>query len=1167
MWRSMKLTFAILFLTLVHTSASGLSPNINLNKKNATPIKGFTNEIFSKTPIVKDKQLFNNATGYFAIIQVNGQVKDKSGSILPGVSIREKGTTAVASTDSKGNYQIKVGENATLIFSFIGYKSKEVQVSGKTTINVVLEEDINQLKEVTISTGYQDVNKKLFTGSATSLKAADVQRVGVPDVSRMLEGQVAGVSVQNVSGTFGAAPKIRVRGATSLSGDNKPLWVVDGIILEDIVNISNEQLSTGDASTLIGSSIAGLNADDIESFEILKDAAATASYGARAMNGVIIVTTKKGKNTEGNALVSYSGNFTTFLKPSYNQFDVMNSADQMQVYLDMQNKGWMNHPNVSSEINGGVFRKMYDLMYDYNPQTSQFALKNDAFNRIQFLNRYANANTDWFDVLFRNSLMQDHSISIQAGTAKSKFYASTSYLNDSGWTVGDNVKRFTGNLRGTFDLTDKLQIELITTGSIRDQRSPGTVNQDNNAVTGRAARDFDINPFNYALNTSRTLTPYDENGKREFFVQNYAPFNILTELENNTIKTTLIDLKIQGGIKYKITKDLKYAFNGSYRYVKSDREHSITEYSNAANAYRAYGSQTIIENNRFLYKNPDKPGSLPMVVLPEGGFYNTTYNGLTNYYMRHSLEYDKTFNEDHIFNAFAAVELRSIDKQNRLNNGIGYQFDRGGVPFIIPEYYKQALEANSFPYEMGHNYERYFNYMSRIAYSYKGKYSVNVTGRYDGSNLMGESKTARWLPTWNVSGAWNIDKEEFYGADEHENTTPSQLSKIINRATIRATYGLTASMGSATNSSVILRNQTTRRADVVDKESSLYISNLENSKLTWEKQYETNIGLDLGFLKDRITLSVDFYKRNGFDLIGHLPTAGIGGESLKYANYADMKSKGIEVTLNAKIINQDKFKWSTNLNFGYNKSEITNLEYSPSIFNLITPDGGARLGYPQRALFSIQFDGLEHNTGLPTFINEKGERNARAVYFQSQDLQYLKYEGQVDPKITGGFSNRFSYGNFSLSALVTFSAGNKVRLSPNFSDTYSDLSATSNDFLRRWVSPGDELKTDVPSIADIYIIKNLDGTTKPYNAYNYSSARVADGGFARLKQVMLTYQLPKKWGKPIGATNASISFTGNNVWLIYSDKRLNGQDPEFFSSGGVAMPIPHQYSVSLKLGF
>jgi TonB-linked SusC/RagA family outer membrane protein len=1153
---------------LLSTNKIKTSTTLNVDFNNST-VEEVMNKIVSGRDLsytvedrtilikLKEKSVFDKVIGYFVAVKVTGKVKDKNGAVLPGVSVREKGVANAVSTSANGDYSISVKEGATLVFSYIGYKTLEVEVGGKTIINVSLEEDAAQLKEVNVvSTGYQELNKKLFTGSSTKLKAVDVQRNGVQDISRMLEGQVAGVSVQNVSGTFGAAPKIRIRGASSLNGDNKPLWVVDGIMLEDLVNVSNEQLSSGDASTLIGSSVAGLNSDDIESFEILRDAAATAMYGARAMNGVVVVTTKKGKNTDGKPVVSYSGNFTTYLKPNYDQFDIMNSADQMQVYLDMENKGWLRHSDVSKAASGGVYRKMYDSMYDYNPATDQFALRNDAPSRLQFLNRYANANTDWFDVLFRNSLMQDHSVSIMAGTNKSKFYASTSFLNDNGWTVGDGVKRFTGMLRGNFDITDRLQIEILSQGSIRDQRSPGTVNQENNEVLGQVDRDFDINPFNYALRTSRTLTPFDVNGNREYFVQNYAPFNILQELENNSIKTTLIDLKIQGGLKYKIIDGLKYSFTGAYRYVKSDQEHSITEYSNAANAYRAYGNSNVIDNNKFLYRDPSKPGSLPSIVLPEGGFYNVTSNGLVNYFMRHDLEYDKVFNEDHLFNVLGVVEMRSNDRQNRFSNGIGYQFDNGGVPFINSDYYKQAIEANSYPYGMGKNFDRFLSYALKAAYSYKGKYSFNATGRYDGSNLLGESTTARWLPTWNVSGAWNIHEEDFF---KHQS--------ILNRATIRATYGLTASTANAKNSSLILRNQTTRRTDDVDKESSIYIDALENSQLTWEKTYDTNLGFDLGFFKDRLSVSIDLYKRNGFDLIGQFPTAGIGGQGLKDANYADMKSKGIELTLNARIINQDKFRWSTNLNFGFHKGEVTRLDYDPTIFKVVTPNGGYRVGYPQSGLFSIVFDGLDHDTGVPTFIDENGNRKAKEVYFQSNNLQYLKYEGQVDPKITGGFSNKFSYGNFTLSALVTFSAGNVVRLNPNFSDRYTDLTATSKDFLNRWTQPGDELLTDVPSIADRFVIGNFGSTEKPYNAYNYSTVRVADGGFARLKQVMLFYQLPKIWASTIGATNASIGFVGNNVWLIYSDKRLNGQDPEFFGSGGVALPIPRQYTLSLKVGF
>lgn len=1093
---------------------------------------------------------------------IKGRVKDKKdGSPMPGVSVREKGASNAVSTNGNGEYQIRVKDGATLSFASVGYKTIEVAVNGRTTIDVSIEEDAAQLKEVNVvSTGYQELNKKLFTGSATALKASDVKRDGITDVSRMLEGRVAGVSVQNVSGTFGAAPKIRVRGATSISGDNKPLWVVDGIILEDVVNISNEQLSTGDPSTLVGSSVAGLNPDDIESFNILKDAAATAQYGARAMNGVVIITTKKGRNTDGKPLISYTGNFSSYMKPSYNNFDILNSADQMNVYIEMQNKGWLNHASSSRSANGGVFTKMYNQMYIYDPATNSYALRNDAQSQKQFLQRYADANTDWFDVLFKQSLMQEHSLSVATGTQKSKIYASTSFLQDNGWTVGDNVKRFTGNFRGNFEISDKLSFELITQGSIRDQKAPGTLGRNGNPVYGTYDRDFDINPFSYALNTSRTLTPYDANGNREFFSQNYAPFNILNELENNTLELGLIDFKVQGGLKYKITNNLKYSFDGAYRFAKTTQEHKITENSNMAQAYRAGISPddaTIRRSNKFLYRNPDDPNALPVSVLPYGGFYKTNDDNIVNYYVRNSLEYDKTFNEDHLFNVFATQEMRYINRQNKIFDGYGYQYDKGGVPFIDPNIVKQNVEGGFNYYSMNYRYERYLNYSLRAAYSYKGKYSLNATGRYDGSNLLGESPTARWLPTWNVSGAWNIDTENFMQNE--------RLRSIISRATLRATYGLVASMGSATNSSLVVQSMGTRRPYLGEKETKLYIAGLENSELTFEKLNELNIGLDLGLFKERMTLTVDAYRRKSFDLIGAFRTSGIGGEAIKQANYADMKSEGIEAALGAKVVTSPGFNWSTQLIFGYNRNEITNLKNQPNIFGLIGADGGPLEGYAQRGLFSLDFQGLDPLNGSPRFINDEGIVSGD-VYLQSDVVKYLKYEGPIDPKYTGGFSNTFKYKDFTLSALVTFAAGNKVRLSPAFKTSYTDLDAMPKAFLSRWEQQGDELLTNVPSILDVLEAQSF-GSNYAYNNYNYSTERVADGGFVRMKQIILSYNIPTKFTKKLGLTNSSISAVGNNLFLIYSDKKLNGQDPEFFGSGGVALPIPRQFTLSLKVGF
>jgi TonB-linked SusC/RagA family outer membrane protein len=1150
-------------------SANTEAASINDALKQLPLTAGINYTILGDKVILKKSAIIKTSDEY---IVVKGRVstKNRSGSnteSLPGVNILEKGTKNGVATNFNGEFTIRVKENAVLVFSMVGFKSQEAVVnSSNKVINIVLEEDLTALKEVNVvSTGYQNLDRKLFTGAATSLKASDVKRDGITDVSRMLEGRVAGVSIQNVSGTFGAAPKIRVRGATSINGDNKPLWVVDGVVLEDVVNISNEQLSTGDPNTLIGSSVAGLNPDDIESFTILKDAAATAQYGARAMNGVIVVTTKKGKNTSGQPVVSYTGNFTSYLKPSYNSYDILNSADQMNVYLELQNKGWLNHSSTANDPNGGVFAKMYNQMYKFDPGTQTYALTNDVPSQKAFLQRYADANTDWFNVLFKNSLMMEHSLSVSSGTERSQYYASTSFLKDNGWSIGDNVKRFTGNLRGTFKISDKLSFELLTQGSVRDQVAPGTLGRNSNPVFGRYDRDFDINPFSYALNTSRVLTPYDANGNLEYFTRDFAPFNIIHELQNNTLGLTQIDFKAQTGVKYKILKTLQYSFDGAYRFAKTNQEHRVTENSNQAQAYRAgiaEQNSTIINGNRFLYSNPDDPNALPVTVLPFGGFYNTVDDNITNYYFRNALEWNTTFNKDHLINVYGAQELRYINRQHKTFDGYGYQYDQGGVPFIDPNIVKQFVESNFNYYSMNYTYERYLNYQLRGAYSYKGKYSFNATGRYDGSNLLGESRTARWLPTWNVSGAWNMDTENFMQKEG--------LRKILNRVTLRATYGLTASMGPATNSSLNLQARNTNRPYATERETVLYIAGLENSQLTFEKQKELNIGADLGLFNDRLTLTVDVYDRRGFDLIGPIRTSGIGGESVKVANYADMRSKGIEVTLGGVIIKKKDWTWNTQLNFAHNTSKITNLKNQPLIFNLVNPDGGALQGYPQRGLFSIDFKGLDHNTGVPYFINEKGEKSTN-VYLQSDVTKYLKYEGPVDPTYTGGYYNSVKYKNFTLSTLVTFSAGNKVRLSPlyqtfgNNSVNYTDLDASSSALLNRWVMPGDELRTNVPSIVSKREAGTLDGY--PYNNYNYSTERVASGSFIRLKTVSVSYFLSPEIVNQFGFKNASLSLVANNVWLIYADKKLNGQDPEFFGSGGVALPIPRQFTASLKVGF
>ncbi len=1102
---------------------------------------------------------------------VSGTILDESKAPVAGAVVTNLRSKVVAHSDEKGKFTIKANTNDKLEISFVGKTTETIVFTNQATIEIQLKNNTNEAlgEVVVVSTGYQNLDRKLFTGASTKVKASDAERSGVPDVSRMLEGQVAGVSVQNVSGTFGAAPKIRIRGATSLSGDNKPLWVVDGIILEDIVNISNEALSTGDANTLIGSSVAGLNPDDIESFTILKDAAATALYGARAMNGVVVVNTKKGRNTDGKALINYSGTLTTYLKPNYSQFDIMNSADQMSVLIEMENKGFFSHSGSSAGSTGGVFAKMYNEMYDYDPDTDSYKLKNglDQRDRYNFLQKYARANTDWFDVLFKNSLLQEHSVSVTSGTARSQTYFSTSFMNDNGQTLGDKVKRYTANLRNNFRLNNKLSFELLANTSIRDQRTPGTMNRQSDPVYGQYSRDFDINPYSYALNASRLLRPYDENGNREFYTMNWAPFNILNELENNYLKLTMLDIKVQGGIRYKIIPDLQLSVDAAYRYAQTTRQHYIQEGANQAEAFRAYGNTNVINNNQWLYDDPEISYGLPVVVLPEGGFFNTNEDKILNYYFRSNLEYDKTWNKVHKINLFGSMESRYTDRQYYDYTGVAYQYENGGLVNPNYRFFKKMIEGGDAYYGMGYTYDRFLAYMFRGAYNFDGKYSVNATVRYDGSNKLGSSRDSRWLPTWNVSGAWDVDQEKFF-----------PKNKYLSSARIRGTYGLVASLGNATNTSATFYNRIAYRPYETEKEPQTYLSNLENSKLTWEKLYELNLGTDLGLFDNRINVTFDWYQRNMFDLLANIRTSGIGGQFTKYANSVKMKARGYELTVGGAVIRSEKsdgFRWRSQLNFAVNKNEILDLEVNPNIWTLVRAEGGTLKGYPQRGLFSIRYDGLDSRYGYPTFINENGQKD-NYIYLQSDKIDNLVYHGPTDPVLTGGFFNKFDYKGFSLSALFTFATGNYVRLQPSFYASYSDMNAMSNEMKNRWLMSGDEVYTNIPSILDPYTRSNrvqrlTTGTSVDasyaYNAYNYSDQRVAKGDFVRLKTVSLAYLVPTGLVKRWGFNSLQLSLVGNNIALLYSDKNLLGADPEFFNNGGVAMPIPRQYTFSIKVGF
>ena len=1082
--------------------------------------------------------------------QITGKVADEDGEPVIGASVILKGEPSKGViTDINGNFIFSAPADAILIFSYVGMVT--IERKAEPNLRVVMSYDSELLEEVVV-TGMQQMDKRLFTGATDRLSSEKVKRDGMPEITRALEGRSAGVSIQNVSGTFGASPKIRVRGATSIYGDSKPLWVVDGIIMEDAINVSADDLASGNANTLISSAIAGINSEDIADIQILKDGSATSVYGARAMGGVVVITTKKGRS--GQQSFNYTGELTSRLKPMYRDFNIMNSQQQMGVYREMESKGWLRFAQSFRSSDSGVYGKMYQMMNTYDPLTGSFMLEHSEQAANAYLREAEMRNTDWFDLLFQNSVMQNHSVSFSTGTEKTTVYASLGAMLDPGWYKQSNVKRYTTNVNAMHKILNNLSFKLGAMASYRNQKAPGTLSQDVNAVYGSVSRDFDINPYSYSLNTSRAL---DQN---EFYQSNYAPFNIIDELEKNKMEYDVTTLKIQTEFTYNPLDNMTLRALGAFKYDLTTRDHHIHDESNQALSYRAMSDPTIQKSNPLLYNNPDFPYELPITILPNGGIWYRDDYKMSGYDLRLSADWNKTFSDTHIVNVFASMEMNMADRKSASFTGWGMQYDMGEIPFYVYEFFKQGIEQGNSYYGMSNTRTRNAAYVGQATYSYLGKYVLSGTLRYEGSNRLGRSRSARWLPTWNVGLAWNVYEEDFF----------KYLKPTLSHLVLKGSYSMTGDLppGSMSSSEIELGAYKPYRPRVDIQETGLTIRNLANMELTYEKKHELNLSLQAGFIKNRVNLDFSWYNRNNFDLIGYVNTWGVGGEILKRANDAEMHTWGIEGTLNTKNIQTKDFSWTTDIIYGLSKTKITKLLTSgTNVFHLVR---GVRPfeGYPQRAIFSVPFVRL-NDLGLPVFLDENGNETTTGINLQMSDpekLKYLKYEGPVDPSTTGGFQNTFRYKNLSLGVFLTYSFGNVIRLDPTFKARYTDLTATPKEFKNRWIMPGDEDLTNIPVILSTRQYDKYSNMANAYSTYNYSSVRTAKGDFVRLKDVSIGYDLPTTvLGTHI--KTASVRFLATNLFLLYADRKLNGQDPEFVRSGGVSSPVPKQFTFSVRLGF
>ena len=1037
-------------------------------------------------------------------------------------------------TDIDGKFNISVPEGVTRLFcSYVGHEVQELKlVPGKNQYEITLFPSAQMLDAVVV-TGYQTVERRKLTAAVGKLNISDETIGAVKSIDQALAGQIAGLSVTSTSGAPGAPAKIRIRGTSSLNGTQDPLWVLDGIPLEGTDVPQSNVLN--DVSNIQQSSIAGLNPADIENITVLKDAAATAIYGARAANGVIVITTKKGK--VGKPVINFSSKFTYMPTLSTNRLNMLNSQEKVDLELELLRSNFAygdNKGGVSKIISG------YGLTDAYK-KGGWSALTPEAQTDIS---RLRNTETDWGDILFRDAFNQEYSLSLSGGNERVTYYTSIGYYQEN------------GNVKGVG--LDRLNIVAKTSYKVNRMLKFGVslfVNRRNNKTYLTDTYGL-VNPVYYSRKANPYYQPFDVNGNYvyDFDVQNNSDtdlgFNIFEERKNTSNEETINALSSIFDAELRFNDKLKFTTQLGLQLDKASKEQIADKES--------FSMRIIRKNSKYW----DSASQSNKYFIPDGGVHKAYENTNSQITWKAMGEYRDSFNDIHELEVMVGTELRKTWYETLFS--AGYGFDRQTLttkPVVFPD----EDRARQFPlHQKTYKENAYVSFFSTASYSLMNRYTFGGSIRFDGSDLFGVDKKYRYLPLYSVSGLWRLSNEPFMQGTR----------KWMDNLAFRVSYGIQGNIDKNT-SPFLLGKYIVDNILPGGSEHMIDINSAPNKKLRWEKTQSVNVGLDFSVLNQALNLSVDYYYRKGTDLIGKQMLPLETGFVSTNINWASMVNKGVEVSLSTRNVATKNFSWYTNLNFAYNNNKVLR-EAIPEAQTI-----PGREGYPVDAIFAIKTAGLDEE-GYPLFYDKEGEKVTLKELYRLQDpfglgftvnsdvtpaeeRSFYSYIGSQDTPYTGGLINTFSYKNWELTANLSFNLGGYVRTTPSYNFINFDRGQNVNsDILDRWTPENTDGR--LPALitsekrADEYywydqkseIYKNLDIWVKKLNYF-------------RLQNLRLGYRLPEKMTKSLGMGSASVAIEGRNL-LVFGSSYKNFLDPESMYNP-YAPPIPKSITFSLNLNF
>ncbi|MFD2556677.1 SusC/RagA family TonB-linked outer membrane protein [Sphingobacterium tabacisoli] len=1049
--------------------------------------------------------------------KVSGQVLNELGQPLVGASVRVVSNDVSTKTDENGSFSlVNIDDKATLEISYIGYKMVQVVINS-TYLTIRLVPLTTELDAITVvNTGYQSISKERSVGSfAKPDQEILANRSTSMNVLQRLDGLVPGLTVNNSPGS----ESILIRGLNSINSSRSPLVVVDGIPTTSINTV---------------------NPQDVADITVLKDATAASIWGAKASNGVIVITTKRG-NQSDKIRVNYDGFINFQGKPDLDYLPVLNSAQYIQAAREVFDPIVYPWNTASAYTLGAIGMPVHEtILYNHHRGLITQAQANTSLDSLALINNRQQIKDLWF----QNAMLMNHTISLSGGGKVHSFYGSASYTDSRSNRVDNKDNTYKVNLRQDFNFGPAFKAYLITDLTSSKGTSPRNVSVD--------SRFYPYQLFKDDAGTSLSM-PYvgtlSDSTRRSVETRSrigldYKPLEDaqLANSDNNDLLNRVI-----GGFTITPLKSLRY--EGVFGYIRGHNKRTLYD-----------DNLSFVQRNELVqFTVAPTATSTPTYYLPVAGGKFSVGNVLhRDWTIRNQFIFDHSWNELlHQLTVLAGHEAQ--EQKMTLNQSVvrGYNPQlRNAIPIdyaalslgianpLVPNNLNRSVLVPDF-YTETESQIRFNSYYANAAYTYNQKYAINASWRIDKSNLFGVEKGAQAKPVWSTGIKWNIHQENFM-----------RDISVLDRLAFRSTYGVTGNspIPGAASSYNILSSATSAS---LPGGRSYSVATAGNPSLTWERTKTANFGLDFAILKNRISGSVDYYYKKTDDLIGQLPVNSLTGFSVIVGNYGSLKNKGIEAVVNSVNISNPNFKWSTSLNLAYNKNEITDLKY-------LTPiSTGQQMinqryfsGYSAFALFAYPYGGLDQLGDPQITIADGGITKARNIA-RPDDMLYM---GTTQPPISGGLSNTFSYKGFSLGINAVFNLGHVmrrdvgnffsgrligtnalVRVAGNYNSSMDLTQGNINSvFLERWQQAGDENRTDVPSYISNTALSN---SRRDINYYIYGNNNVLDASYIKVRDITLSYNLPQSILDLTKTKSVALRMQVSNLMLWKANS--HGIDPEF----------------------